>query len=247
MSRLNGPPGLINAAVLVSKGVIGLIWLGMATCVFSLIRQWMRGDARPAPRSVSAARPDFASARATIIAICLACLLLQILLAISLRVPPYPQYCFGTFPIHVLFAWFAIDWLRRVRLGMLVTLAWGLSLGYITLGSAWQIHRHGWNRYCMSPTLENQAQIARQLNGYSDETILTNVAMYGSYPMALRELRVILPGEAAAAHSPHGLLLRYAASSDPASSQIELIEIRAASDVPADALKLDVTPMPPAY
>jgi hypothetical protein len=240
MNTMRGPAHLIAAAVLVSKLVIPLIWVGIVSSVIVVWRRW----------KTSVAGDNATSVRAAIAGICLACLLLQIMLAVALRIPPYPQYCFGTFPIHVLFAWFGIGTLMRVRLGILTTLIWGSSLAFITLGGAWQLHRYGWSRDGLSsPSLDDQVQIAQTLNRYDDEKVWTNVDMYQTFPQAIRALRVILPPGPAkpGTHSPHGLFIRYVPEAGPESSRIELVEMHADSEIPAKAFELDVTPWPRAY
>jgi hypothetical protein len=172
---------------------------------------------------------------------------MQIVLAGALHVPPFPQYCFGTFPIHVLFGWFFIDFLRRIRLGVPLAIVWATSLGIVTLTSAWQIHVGGWHRW--SPSLDDQIEIAGKLNQYSDESAMTDVDLYEHYPVAMRALRVIMPpghGESQR-ESPHGLIIRYRPEPNP-SSRIELIE--SPVDLPDDDdqfQEMDVTPMPKLY
>ncbi len=124
-------------------------------------------------------------------------LVLQILLASSLHVPPLPQYCFGTFPIHVFFGWLSVDFLQRYRLGIPINARWGRSLAFIT---RWPRHgmriSAGWDRALMSPSLNDQIRVAQKLNEYSDETAMTNVDMYHKFPVAMQALRVIMPHRA---------------------------------------------------
>ncbi|HZK79966.1 MAG TPA: hypothetical protein VFC46_02845 [Humisphaera sp.] len=186
--------------------------------------------------------------RKTLMGIALTCLGLQMLLVGILRAPPWPHYGFGMFPIHVLFAWLAIDMLCRARLGLPIVAAFGLSLACITFGSAWQLHRFGWERGRLSPTLANQIEVAEALDRYPPSAIVwTNVPMYQAYPHALRAIRLIHPSLIAGpsiASSPR-LLIRYREKSTSFAGAIELIEIGAGAEIPADAERIDISPMPP--
>lgn len=251
IKEMTGPGRSVEAAVLVSRIITPLIWVGMACAVVSLVRSAGRRAIPPTAEGAQPVGVDVTGARREFFRISLVCLGLQLVMAVSLHVPPLPQYTFGTFPIHVLFGWFAVDLLQRVRLGLIVTAAWGLSLAYITLGSAWQIHRDGWSRWLFSASLDNQIEVARELNRYSDTTVWTNVRTYKSRPtaQALQCLRVILPPDPAMVQirSPHGLLIRYKTSDDPNSSWIELVEKDGETPNPPETEEMDVAPWPRAY
>jgi hypothetical protein len=259
-----GPAGAVNGAIAASWIILPLIWLGMAVCgvrqVWLLVREFAAGARFQVRTNVSQGVPvnrdrqDPVSARDSIVAVALTGLLLQLALAGSLRVPPFPQYSFGTFPFHILCAWIGVEFLRRFWVGHLVTAVWGIALAYLTVAGNYVIHRDGWERGNMSPSLENQIEIAQQLNRYSDETVQTEVDMYKPkrFPVAMRALRVLYPPDSNVpqVYSPHGLLIRWQQGSDPRSSRIELIELQADGVMPGGVgpvEPLDVTQLPKLY
>lgn len=265
MSHLRGPSLLVSTARIISLALVPLVWIGIAWSLWELFSRRLVTACNTNDIDVD----SFETTRRSVIAICLATMALQLILFGILRIPPWPQYCFGTFPIHVLFAWMGIEaigrsgsflakWLSRRsaardRAGMIWQAAaigiWAIAIGYITLSSMWQIHRQGWDRDAMSPKLSNQIDVARALTRYSDASVMTPVWLYHSYPHAMRGLTLILPPDPAAPRrrSPHGLVIRYRHPQNPRDSEIELIEIHAPSDIPAGSHELDVTPLPRRY
>jgi hypothetical protein len=139
-----------------------------------------------------------------------------------------------------------VDFLQRYRLGIPITALWGASLAFITLGAAWDVHGAGWDRALLSPSLDDQIRVAAKLNEYADESVMTNVGMYHTFPVAIRALRVIMPAAPGAVRrpSPHGLVIRYTADPAP-NSRIELIERTGESLDATEYQPMDVAPMPP--
>jgi hypothetical protein len=176
-----------------------------------------------------------ASARDDMICICLAALGMQMVLAASLRIPGQPQYSFGMFPIHVLFAWAGVEILRRYYLGILPAI-YGLAVGYLTIGGALSVHHNGWPRGILSPSISNQIAIARELNRYSDDAIWTDVSTSYRFSRSMQALRSLIPPEdrVKQVRSPHGLLLRYRPDMPPSSQVIELIELPATASPPTN-------------
>jgi hypothetical protein len=176
---------------------------------------------------------------------------LQMVLYLLLRVPPWVSYLIGPFVLNALFAWVATDALKRVRLRLrgAVTAVWGLSLAFLTLGTLWQVHRDGWDRGSMSPTLANQVAVARALNRYSDASVRTDVLLYQQYPHAIQSLRLLFPPDPARPRVESGrLVIRYRpAAAGGRGSEIELVEAASDADVPPDAKSIDVSPMPRWY
>jgi hypothetical protein len=266
---LPGPASWPELAINVSLILYGFAWLGVAFCVVRLawiLRRRRRGGV---PEGQAAVIPDagqgngevlpyrspdkssrnrghalpydLTQARDAMVCICLAALLMQMLLAAALRVPGDPQYSFGTFPIHVLFAWAGVEVLRRVWLGLPATAVYGLAVGYLTIGGAISVHRYGWPRGILSPSINNQVAVAKQLNRFSDEAVWTDVTTYANFPRSIQVLRLLLPPEPGTVpvHSPHGLLVRYRPDK-PANSQfIELIELPAPAFPPAPGIPDD--------
>jgi hypothetical protein len=223
---LPGPPTWVGYAMTASYLVYPLIWLGMIGSVVAVIRQ--RAANRGQPEIKSSALPASAPAvRDTITRIALAALALQIALGTSLRVPAEPQYSFGTYGIHILFAWFGVELLRRIWLGHLATVIYGAAVGYLTLGGGWSIHRYGWDRGLLSPSLDNQMEIARQLNRYADTTVWTEVDNYQRFPRDIQTLRLLNPPAPGVARirSPHGLFIRYEHNDNPRTFRVELFEL----------------------
>ena len=236
---LPAPAALVAAATLVSMAVIPLVWAGVAAAAWEQVR------ARHATEP-----PDTTAVRQVVMRIALAGLVLHMLLYGVLRVPPYPQYFFGTFGLHVLLAWLGVHLLDRLRpsLGTAVTAAWGASLAFITVGTLWHVHRAGWERGYQSPTLANQVEVARALNRYYDRTVLTDVITYQKHPNGIRALRLVYPPEPTHPRTHSGrLVIRYRPGQRPNGSEIELVELPPDADPPPGLKPLDVTPMPRWY
>jgi hypothetical protein len=249
-SHLRGPWQLVAAAKLGSSIVYPLIWLGIGVAgVRWLRRRRAAGDGE----LDDPADPTVREARHAVFGIALAGLGMLIALYGLMRMPAYPQYFFGTFALHVLFAWVGVDALARVRLGCLATVIYGLSAGYITLASMSQIHRESHDRDDLTdtrmerPTLANQVRVARELNRYSDTEVMTDVLVYQKYGQSLRTLRLLLPPEPGTVQTHSGqLVIRNRAGPTGRDSVIELS--RATRETRTARWKpMDVTPLPPGW
>lgn len=246
-SRLRGPPQVVGIAKLGSSIVYPLIWLGIGVAAVRVLRRRRGADDGELH---DRADPTLREARRAVFGIALAGLGLLLLLYGLMRMPPYPQYFFGTFVLHALFAWIGVDALSRTRLGGVATAVYGLSVGYITLASMWQIHHEGYDRDDITdrrmerPTLANQAAVARQLNRYSNRQVLTDVLLYQKYGQSLRCLRLLIPPEPGATQSRNdGLVIRNRAGPTGRDSVIELSQADAETGT-ARWKPIDVTPLP---
>lgn len=271
---------LVNAGKVVSYVVFGLIWAGIAiVAVRWFHRQTVRHQnvqpsspatlrprptvdfERRAPRKHHVVQLDPTAARDTISYICLVGLLMQMGIFGIMRVPPEPQYFFGTFPIFVIFAWITIDALShwRVangRLGGAAIAVYGASVAAITLGSMWWFHGKPDMLHPPRPlpNLGAQVALAKALNAYDDTTALTDLRMngldqadedfYQRYPQALRSLRLLMPPTPGVPqkHSGH-LLIRYGPGPGGPETHLEVIDLGDAPP-PKGAEPMDITPLP---
>jgi hypothetical protein len=208
-------------------------------------RRW-RGRGAP-PEKIR----QMPAVRDTVFRLLLAALALQMLLFGTMRVPAIEQYFFGTYPVHVLLAWVAVEALGRLRLRGAALALYGSSLAVITLGSIWQVHRTGWNFGSMVPKLKDQVAVVRELNRYSDASALNDVALYQHYPKALYALRLLLPPPPDQPRRYSGrLVIRYRKDpGDPADrgpqggrgGTIEVVEVMSDVDVPPGASRMALT------
>lgn len=237
---LPGPAWLGPAMIFLSYIAMGLIWLGMLVAVVHVARRFLH---RPPARSAAIAFPTATAARDQIMLLCLAVLAMQLSLAAALRLPNYPQYSYGTWPIHLLFAWFGVESLRRLRLMHPVTALYGLTAIYLTLGGNYSVHRNGWVRDMNCPTLEDQIPIAQQLNHYNNPIVYTDVPIFKSFPRAIEVLRLLFPPteHLPASAARHRLHLRYQQNGNPRTQRIELVDL-GDSPAPPGAEEIDVTP-----
>jgi hypothetical protein len=163
----------------------------------------------------------------------LAALGLQALLFGAMRIPAAPQYFFGTFPLHVLAAWLAVEALRKWRLGAALGGLYAVGCTFLTLEAAFSIHHYGFEKP-LWPTLATSVGIARELNRYADTTALTDSAVYQKSPQALRALRLLLP-------SPKDIL-------PSASGRLQIAntvtEIAPGATPPAGSQPIEITPLP---
>lgn len=246
-SHLRGPWQLVAVAKLGSSLVHPLIWLGIgAAGVRWLRRRRGAGDAE----LDDPADPTLREARRAVFGIALAGLAMLVVLYSVMRMPPFPQYFFGTFPLFVVFAWVGVDALSRVRLGSLAVVVYGLSVGYITLASRAQIHREGYDRDDTTdtrmerPTLANQLRVARELNRYSDTRVMTDVVLYQKHGQSLRALRLLIPPDPGTVQTHSGqLVIRTRAGPTGRDSVIELSQATRETKTPRWK-PMDVTPLP---
>lgn len=222
--HLHGPRVLMQTARVLSRASIPLLWAGVAAGVWMWIRR--RRGAEPKDAVVE-----------TMVGIALAGLAMQGVYFGLLRVPPSTHYFFGMFALHVVLAWVGVEALSRWRMREAVIAAYGISLGIITLGTLWQVHREGWAAGTMSPTLNEQIAVARELNQYSDTQAWTDVVCYQyEYAHALWALRLLFPPEPNQTQQQSGrLVIRYRPGPNGPSNQIEVIEAKGEGDIPANA------------
>ncbi len=155
---------------------------------------------------VAAQRWRETSPRAAVGTVALAGLFVQAALFGLMRIPSGPQYFFGTFAMHAVLAWFAVDELRTLRFGTILGGAFAACAFAGTVGFASVVHSEGYAHTLGWAKLENQAAIARQLNKFSDQTVRTDAVLYLQHPQALRTLRLLLPREPGAAPRENGRL-----------------------------------------
>lgn len=235
------PATIFQDAVWVSLAIFPLIWVGMGVSLHGEIKRWRAGrsGSRTGYKPVSRETP----ARDTMMRLALIAAGLQLLMFAALRVPPAPHYFFALLPFYLLFAWVAIQTLQKVRLGLPISIAWGASLAFITWGTLFSVHQHGWLN---SPTIGNQIEAAIAVQKYSDSSVMCDVPLYEDYSHAFRALTLIYARDPARpVHpSPNGLLLRR--KTDPAAGlyRIELVEITNPTDVPRFARRMSVLPLP---
>jgi hypothetical protein len=171
----------------------------------------------------------------------LASLILQAMLFGVMRIPAEPQYFFGAFVVQALLPWLALEAVRPRTLGSLLLAVYGGAVCFVTIHGMISIHRHGYAGAPATIKLADQVEVARALNRYSDESPLTDVAMYREYPQALRALRLLLPPTPRMAQADgHRLLIR--AAPGP-SGRIEVVE-QEGEAAPLNASMVDVTPLP---
>ncbi len=250
-SRLGSCQSFIGTARLLARGIHAMVWMGIAVTALRVIRSAgrpRRPRAFPPPAVLWGMGKDPAAAvacdgpRDELLRIALVALLLQMALYAAIRVPPMVSYYFGPFPITVLFAWTGIEAFGRLRLRGALVAVFGLCVGTLTCAGAWQVHRFGWPRGSMSPTLANQVEVARALNAYSDTWALTNVGTYQEYSHALSTLRYLLPPPPGA-HQTHSgrLLIRYRTALGDTDGRIELSEAQP-GDEPPHTRRVSVSP-----
>ena len=129
--------------------IFPIIWMGIAGALWREVARRRRGESTTVEDSISG--------------IGLVGLVLQCALCGLLRIPPEPQYFFGTFAWHVFFAWRAMrewPWLQ------IPGAIYGLSAILLTGGVAWAMHRHGYASQRSLPTLGTQAGLARKLERF---------------------------------------------------------------------------------
>jgi hypothetical protein len=239
VTALTGPRALVATAKVLSLLPVPLVCAGAALLTWREIRRWRGMRPVPGPRG------DTPPVRDSVFRMALAALGLQMLLFGAMRVPAVEQYFFGTYPVHVLLAWVAVEALARFRMRGAVIALYGFSLVVITLGSIWQVHRTGWNFGSMVPKLKDQVAVARELNRYSDASAMNDVALYQQYPKALYTLRLLLPPQPGQPRRHSGrLVIRYRKDPDDRGGRggtIELIEAASEADVPPDATRMPLT------
>lgn len=172
VAQVGAKPGLVQVALWGLFAIYPLVWFG---CVVT------------ARRFGSLKKP-----REIVGAVAVVGLVLQAVLFGIMRIPAGPQYFFGTFALHAVLAWLAVDELRTYRLGPILGATFGVCAVVTTLGLAAVVHRDGFASSLGWPTLKSQAAVARELNSFSDTRALTDVKLFQQYPQSLRSLRLLM-------------------------------------------------------
>lgn len=212
--------GDLPPAVRVAQQLLGLIyplaWIGIAV---SFWRVWKAREFSP---------------RDALAATAVGGVILQAVLFGVLRIPPGPQYFFGTFALHAVLAWLAVDELRYQRAGKMIGAIFSVTAFSATIALATRVHVEGFNATLGWPTLRAQVAVVRALNQYDDVEAHTNVRLYLQGTQALRTLRLLMPPSEGTAQRHSGRL-----SIEERGKEIELVE----RDAPAGTV-IDVTPLP---
>jgi hypothetical protein len=234
MARPPGPDWLVTTASWGARLVYLFAWLGMASALTRIpraLRAWKSED-----RSA-------ASSLDLVAVVALGGLFLQALIFVALRIPLGPQYYFGTFALHVFFAWMGVNLLRRTRLSVAAGGFYAASCAFITLGVAHQLHYHGYD-YVGWPTVRTATELTRALNAYEDTAAYTDIEFLDKYPQPLRTIRLLLPptpGETQ--RKSGGLLIRYV---ERDGKQLGLMTVTdlAGNPPPKDSKSINITPLP---
>ncbi len=227
-----GPDWLVLAAMWSSRLIYPIIWLGILAASLRL---------RPVLRALRTRTA--VDARDLLAALMLACLALQFLIFTALRIPPGPQYFFGTFALHAFLAFYGIEALGKVRAAMPIGTLLVAANAYLTLGGMFTIHYHGYEAPGW-PTLANCLGAVRQLDRYSDETVFTDVPLLQSYPQPIRTLRLLHPPTPGPKPRHGRLLLSYQRKDGKQTGEFVVTELSHTAEHPPGAVLMDVTPLP---
>lgn len=231
MSGPTGPGWLVATATWAARLVFPLIWIGIGSAL------WRVRGALGRIYATTNSTSD------TVIFVGVAGLLLQAIIFGCLRIPIGLQYYFGTFSLHVLFAWLGVDALRRIRLGLLVGGIFGIGCAYLTAGSAWTTHHHGYNSPSW-PTMRNAVELTRALNLYQDSAAYTDIEFFKKYPQPLRTVRLLIPPtDLKSAKQSGRLLLTYKEVNGTKTGEMIVKEYEGPNPPPG-AVSLDITPLP---
>lgn len=260
---------VINTGKAAAYLIYPLIWLGVLIAVWGIVaRRRPPDEGEPAGSSARGRDPENRAsslqARRAIAMIGLMTTAFQMVVFGLKRVPPEPQYFFGTFPAHVALAWLGVDWLLRVRVwigdarahapsrilplglaGVWAIAIYGTATAVITLGSIYhfhfvvpgkdQLHPH----HPEFPTLNRQIELVQALSKYDNTHAYCDVKFFQEFSQTIRSLRLIMPPppDAQSKHA-YGLLIRW--SSGP---HLEVIELSPGDPIPPDAKPIEVSPL----
>lgn len=231
IARPPGPDWLVTMASWCARLVYPLAWLGIGAALFrfpGVLRALRRKDAP-------------ISARDAAIVIGVVGVVFQAVIFGGLRIPLGPQYYFGTFALHALYAWLGVDLLRRVRLATVVGGAFGLSCAYITFGIAYVTHYHGYEAVRW-PTMRNAVEVTKALNSFEDTAAYTDIPFLQKYPQPVRTVRLLIPPHAGEARrkSDH-LLITYQRKNGVNTGRMIVTEFE--GEKPAEAKSIDISPL----
>lgn len=184
-----------------------------------------------------------ATPRAVVGLVALAAIAVQALLFGLMRIPAGPQYFFGTFALHAFLAWLAVDELRVFRIGTVIGSLVAFCAVAGTAGFASVVHVAGFAQTLGWVKLENQADIARKLNDFSDRTVRTDATLYFQHAQGLRALRLLLPRAHGVSQRESGQLFIAAPRSDWWHSG-EKPGYLVLSEHAGDGDVVDITPLP---
>lgn len=163
-----------------------------------------------------------------------------------LRVPTLSQYFFGTFPLHVVFAWAGVEALRKVRIGLALVAVQGIACAIATMSIVVEVQRRGWDKWSMGPTLGSQVEVAKELSRFSDREVYSDVGLYQYSDIPIRALRAFFPPVSNAPVSGR-LLIRYRTDPQVPGAEVELVEMLPQDVPPPGARRIEIVPLPIAY
>ena len=222
-----GAAWLATAAAWCSRIIFLLIWSGIALGLWRTFRPATQTERTPAE-----------TARDTVTRIALIGLALQALIFGVLRIPAEPQYFFGTFALHVFFAWLAVQAVNYRLALRSPAMLHGAACACITFGMIAQVHWRG-----DPPTLKDAVGIVHTLNRYDDTTAWTDVELFRRYPEAIRTVRLLLPAPPGGKPNTGGRLLITARKRDGLPiGGLEVAELH--GDPPPGSRSFEITPLP---
>ena len=229
VARPDGPDWLVSLAMWTSRLIYPIIWLGIAAAGLRVFRamkeraEWEVRDILPA--------------------LMLACLAVQFIIFAGLRIPPGPQYFFGTFALHAFFAFYGIEALGKVRLAVPVGAVLLAANAFITVGGMTTVHTRGYEAPGW-PTMANCLGAVRQLNRYADEVVLTDVKLLQDYPQPIKTLRLLVPPEPGPKPRNRHLLLSYKRKDGKQTGQFVVTELARNEKRPPGAVLVDMSAIP---
>jgi hypothetical protein len=237
LARPGAPEWLHTAAAFCATLFYPLAWAGI---LFAGRTAWQVFQRRKTA-SADNASADPREAVAIVVFIALG---LQALLFGLMRIPAAPQYFFGTFVLHVVVAWLAVNALRPRRIGIFLGALYATGCATLTLEAALSIHEHGYERP-LWPTLANSVSVVRQFDRFGVATVFTTVAVYQKSPQALRTLRLLLPPDPGAPldirHQP---FVTRASGNETKPGEAIVLELPSISLPPRGSQEIEVTPLP---
>ena len=232
VARPDGSDWLVTLAMWSSRLIYPIIWIGILAASLRV------GPVLRALRAGTAVEM-----RDLMSVLMIACLAVQFVIFTALRIPPGPQYFFGTFALHAFLAFCGIEALGKVRLALP---AGGLLLGanaFITIGGMTTVHTRGYEAPGW-PTMANCLGAVRQLNQYADHVVLTDVPLLQDYPQPIKALRLLVPPEPGPKPRNRRLLLSYKRKDGKQTGEFVVTELARNEKRPPGAVLMDVSPLP---
>ena len=232
VARPDGPAWLIESAMWASRLIYPILWIGIAaaaTRIAPVVRTLRAG--------VAVATRDLFPV------LLIACLVVQFIIFTALRIPPGPQYFFGTFALHAALAFFGIEALGKVRLAVPVGALLGATNAFITLGGMAAVHTRGYEAPGW-PTMANCLGAVRQLDRYADQVVLTDIELFQRYPQPIRTLRLLSPPPPGPKARNRHLLLTYKRKDGIKTGEIVVVELARDEKHPLGSSLVDITPLP---